>query len=170
MYCPNCGTENLENINFCRSCGLDLSTIARVMEKHLPHAVLEKIDDKILNPKKNNLYASVLNLSASVALLIFAILLSSRNYPRDALYFYIGSFFGFVGTIWYFLIYIRSRSKTKMVLTTGDYIEQNRLSDEESEKLKSASAKELTTAKFPVSGVTENTTNLLSADKYEKTE
>lgn len=166
MYCPNCGTQNVEDINFCRSCGLDLSTIARAMEKHLPQSVLEKIDEKVLNPKKNNLYASILNLSASTALLFIAILLSSWDYPRDALYFFIGSFFGFVGTIWYFLIYIRARSKTKMVLTTSDYIELNRLADE-----KDAAAKELTTAKIPVSSVAEAKTTLLNnEDQFEKAE
>ncbi len=170
MYCPNCGTQNLEEINFCRSCGLDLSSIARMLEKHLPSQLLEKIDDKILNPKKNNLYASVLNLSASMVLLILAIWLSNSGYPRDALYFYVGSFFGFLGTIWYFLIYIRSRSKTKMVLTTSDYIELNRLSDEAFDKeneIKTPVAKELQSSKTPVSSVTDFTTKLLRTEDYK---
>lgn len=169
MYCPNCGTQNLESINFCRSCGLDLSTIARVMEKHLPYTILEKIDEKVLNPQKNNLYASIINVLLSSALLIVALYLSNWGYPRDALYFYISSFFGFLGTIWYFLIYVRSRSKTKIVLTTSDYIELNRLSDENDreEIEKQMPAKDIAKLDAPASGITEATTNLLYSKRYK---
>ncbi|MBC7797453.1 MAG: zinc ribbon domain-containing protein [Pyrinomonadaceae bacterium] len=170
MYCPNCGTQNLENINFCSSCGLDLSTVARMMEKHLPLRLLEKIDDKLLNPKKTVLYESCLNLSLSIVSLVVAILLSNWGYPRDALYFYIGSFFAFLGAIWFFLIYVRARSKTKMVLTTSDYIELNRASDGElcnENETKTPIPNILTSFKTPVPSVTEFTTNPLHTENYK---
>lgn len=131
MYCPKCGTQNVEDVNFCRSCGLDLSTVARVMEKHLPVALLEKIDEQILNPKKSELYTSVMAGSLALALLIAGLTFSSWEEPRDALYFFIGAAAAAVQAVWYFLIYIRSRSKTKMVLTTTDYLEAAGITPEE---------------------------------------
>lgn len=131
MYCPKCGTQNVEDINFCRSCGLDLGTIARVMEKHLPQALLEKIDEQILNPKKSELYNSLLTGGLAIAFLIAGLAFTNWQYPRDAMYFFIGAAIAAVQSVWYFLIYIRSRSKTKMVLTTADYLEGAGITPEE---------------------------------------
>lgn len=123
MFCPKCGIQNVEEVSFCRSCGLDLTTIARVMERHLPLALLEKIDEQILNPKKSEIYTSILAGLMALALFAVGFAFSGWNYPKDALYFFIGAAAAFVQSIWYFLIYIRSRSKTKMTLTTTDYLE-----------------------------------------------
>ena len=131
MYCPKCGTQNVEDINFCRSCGLDLSTIARVMEKHLPLALIEKIDEQILNPKKSELYTSMMAGLMAITLFLVGFALSGWNYPKDALYFFIGAIITAIQSIWYFLIYIRSRSKTKMTLTTADYLEAAGITPEE---------------------------------------
>lgn len=131
MYCPKCGTQNVEDINFCRSCGLDLSTIARVMEKHLPFSLLEKIDEQILNPKKSDLYTSITAGAVSIVLLVVALTFSNYGELREWLYFFILSAAAAVQSVWYFLIYIRSRSKTKMVLTTADYLEAAGITPEE---------------------------------------
>lgn len=36
MYCPNCGTNNLEAARFCRSCGADISLVPQALTGHLP--------------------------------------------------------------------------------------------------------------------------------------
>ncbi|HEY0378788.1 MAG TPA: zinc ribbon domain-containing protein [Pyrinomonadaceae bacterium] len=36
MYCPKCGTENIEGANFCRGCGADLAPISQALSGHAP--------------------------------------------------------------------------------------------------------------------------------------
>jgi len=36
MYCPKCGAQNIEDANFCRGCGADLSLVPQAMTGHLP--------------------------------------------------------------------------------------------------------------------------------------
>ena len=31
MYCPKCGTENIEGANFCRGCGTDLAPVSQAL-------------------------------------------------------------------------------------------------------------------------------------------
>jgi zinc-ribbon domain len=35
MYCPKCGTNNLEGARFCRSCGADISLVPQALTGHL---------------------------------------------------------------------------------------------------------------------------------------
>ena len=125
MYCPNCGMQNNEKAAFCRTCGLDLNMIARAMEKHLPLAILEKIDEKLTNPKQTRFYHLVFSALFSITILFAAIYLDRVGYSTDAPFYYIIAASLWASTIWEALIYFRSRSKTKMVLTTNDYVEMN---------------------------------------------
>lgn len=36
MYCPNCGTKTLTDVNFCRACGLGLEKVAVSLIEQLP--------------------------------------------------------------------------------------------------------------------------------------
>ena len=36
MYCPKCGTNNLEGAKFCRACGSDISLVPQAMTGRLP--------------------------------------------------------------------------------------------------------------------------------------
>ncbi|MBS1797758.1 MAG: zinc ribbon domain-containing protein [Acidobacteria bacterium] len=38
MYCPNCGANNADGLNFCRSCGLNLEKIALSLLEQMPSA------------------------------------------------------------------------------------------------------------------------------------
>jgi zinc-ribbon domain len=38
MYCPNCGTNNLEGARFCRSCGADISLVPQALTGWLPES------------------------------------------------------------------------------------------------------------------------------------
>ena len=36
MYCPKCGTQNIDNASFCRACGSNLSLVPQALTGHLP--------------------------------------------------------------------------------------------------------------------------------------
>src|ERR1051325_4072583 len=42
MYCPNCGTENLADVKFCRSCGANLSLVPQALSGQLPTVSYDK--------------------------------------------------------------------------------------------------------------------------------
>jgi hypothetical protein len=42
MFCPRCGTENQDDIKFCRSCGVTLALIPQALTGQLPQAPAEK--------------------------------------------------------------------------------------------------------------------------------
>ena len=42
MYCPKCGTQNIDNASFCRACGTNLSLVPQALTGHLPEAVSEE--------------------------------------------------------------------------------------------------------------------------------
>ena len=72
MYCPSCGTENLdaEQTRFCRSCGADLRVVSRAMSKSLPVQLASSIDAYLENRYQQNLRNGVLNVIAFFFLVI----------------------------------------------------------------------------------------------------
>ena len=72
MYCPSCGTQNLnsEELRFCRSCGADLRAVSRAMKKSLPARIASTLDAYFENRYQQNLRNGVLNLVAFVFLLV----------------------------------------------------------------------------------------------------
>ena len=47
MYCPHCGTQNLSETKYCRSCGKDLRLVAQAITKSLPLLIAQRVDDAI---------------------------------------------------------------------------------------------------------------------------
>src|SRR5258708_3979872 len=47
MYCPKCGGQNSDDLAYCRECGENLKIISQVMKKHLPVALVSKLDAAI---------------------------------------------------------------------------------------------------------------------------
>ena len=48
MYCPNCGTQNIEDAKFCRGCGADIALVPQAMAGSLPdktHGVVGVVID-----------------------------------------------------------------------------------------------------------------------------
>src|SRR5437868_12365353 len=41
MYCPKCGTQNIDGASFCRACGTNLSLVPQALTGRLPEAVSE---------------------------------------------------------------------------------------------------------------------------------
>jgi hypothetical protein len=47
MYCPHCGTQNLSDTKYCRSCGQDLRLVSQAITKSLPLLIAQRVDDAI---------------------------------------------------------------------------------------------------------------------------
>jgi zinc-ribbon domain len=47
MYCPHCGTQNLAETKYCRSCGQDLRLVAQAITKSFPLLIAQRVDDAI---------------------------------------------------------------------------------------------------------------------------
>ena len=47
MYCPHCGTQNLPETKYCRSCGRDLRLVPQAITKSLPLLIAQRVDDAI---------------------------------------------------------------------------------------------------------------------------
>src|ERR1044071_3056693 len=47
MYCPHCGTQNLPETKYCRSCGRDLRLVAQAITKSLPLLIAQRVDAAI---------------------------------------------------------------------------------------------------------------------------
>jgi hypothetical protein len=41
MYCPKCGTQNVEDASFCRGCGANVSLVPQALAGRLPEPVAE---------------------------------------------------------------------------------------------------------------------------------
>jgi hypothetical protein len=44
MYCPKCGTQNNDDVKFCRGCGENLKVISQAMSRRAPVILASKID------------------------------------------------------------------------------------------------------------------------------
>ncbi len=110
MYCPKCGAQNQEDLAYCRECGEDLKIISQAMKKHLPIALVSKLDAVI--EKKNERFRrdAVLNALAGTVFLVSAVfILFGGNFftyfNLPILLFAIGTLFS---SCWSFLAYRRS--------------------------------------------------------------
>ncbi len=54
MYCPKCGTLNIEDAKFCRACGADISLVPQALTKSLPENFVDltEIKQKVRRKKK----------------------------------------------------------------------------------------------------------------------
>ena len=75
MFCPNCGTENQEDIAYCRSCGDDLKIISQAMKKHLPLALVSKLDGFIEQKYERLRRDAILSALTGIVLLVSTIFL-----------------------------------------------------------------------------------------------
>ncbi len=47
MHCPNCGKQTSLNQKFCRSCGMSLETVSKVLTEHLSVADSDRLMAKV---------------------------------------------------------------------------------------------------------------------------
>lgn len=79
MFCPKCGSQNAENVRFCRSCGLELESVSAVMTGKL--SLKKNVEDVNCNGENSNDPDKLWNVAVTsflvgVAFLIVSIVLA----------------------------------------------------------------------------------------------
>jgi uncharacterized membrane protein YvbJ len=69
MFCPKCGTENIDDAKFCRSCGANVSLVPQALTGQLPQANKHRIE------KPASLSHGLSEAFIGIAFFIIAILL-----------------------------------------------------------------------------------------------
>ena len=112
MYCPSCGTENLngDGIRFCRSCGEDLRVVSRAVTKSLPLQVASALDSYLENRYQQNLRNGVLNVVAFVFLLIVGSGYLISGWTTIGILMLVLSLVAIVSGVWDIWIYKRNLS------------------------------------------------------------
>src|SRR5918992_2041283 len=110
MYCPSCGTQNLndDDIRFCRSCGADLRAVSRAMTRSLPVRVASALDAYFENRYQQNLRNGVLNVLAFLFLLIVGTGYLVSGWTGFGLFMLVLSLISIVTGVWDIWIYRRN--------------------------------------------------------------
>lgn len=171
MYCPKCGTNNIDGASFCRACGTNLSLVPQALTGHLPAAAgpedersLSRRERRRERKKRNkppSIERAVKEVCSGIAFICVAI---------AALYY------GPAGHIWWFWMfipafmgigdgiaeYIRYKQSQKTPqLTPPPYVPPAVPPAPYGGELPSRHTNDL----YPPASVTENTTRLLDRDK-----
>jgi hypothetical protein len=97
MYCPNCGKENSGGQRFCRSCGLSLQTLTRVLGEELATSKTEGRPVEVMEGDhqryKHLLFYSILTLMFGLMIIIFGKKVANEQLVAD-----IGTVISFLGT------------------------------------------------------------------------
>lgn len=95
MYCPKCGTQNVDDASFCRGCGVNLSLVPQALEGRAPAAPVEGKHGRPDRNKRDdppNLTYALVKTFVGVAFILVA--LSVKNVYQIA------------GQIWWFWMLI----------------------------------------------------------------
>jgi hypothetical protein len=86
MYCPKCGTENIEDANFCRGCGSDLAPISQAMSGRVPEKRSAGLDLEVQRsrdrherrrrgPKEPRIDKAISNIFTGVGFILVAVMI-----------------------------------------------------------------------------------------------
>ena len=157
MYCPNCGTKDETDRNYCRSCGLRLDSVADVIAGQLPSAENAALERRRTLVKKLGLGSLSIAGSIGLMTLIFAAALYKLVLLGPAVLFWSSAialtFFLLLGTGLFFY------SKFFMQLNRGESRQTH--IDEVPSGLSTGKLLENTSFEPVPTSVTEDTTNLL---------
>lgn len=159
MFCPNCGSKNLIEQNFCRYCGLSLGETAKSLEKQL--AFDEKAEQlkKLQRNKKINDFTSIalLVLFATVTFILIYFILTKAVFSGEKV-------FGGLIVIFFILEFASKMLKkwTNKRKREVEELTQKEFGQKETTKLIEEKPFE------PIQSVTENSTELLFVENKTK--
>lgn len=102
MYCPKCGTENVDTNKYCRACRENLGVISQAMKQRLPVLIASRLDQLLDSRSERFRRYSVVYFSLGIVGLIAG---ASRTYGIGAL---ITACVSFMAGVWSYLAYRRS--------------------------------------------------------------
>ena len=77
MYCPKCGAHNLEEAQFCRSCGANLSLVPQALTGQLLAPVTQKAAASCASD--NNISGALRNIFMGIAFILISLALSFQG-------------------------------------------------------------------------------------------
>ena len=158
MYCPNCGAQNNKKQNYCRYCGLHLQDIEKSYLNQLAFGADTKLLKKLRSARKTSDSAQFFSFIILIVGII-TMFLSDSAIGKTLITGSLLSFF-WVQIIREVVGYIQRRHLEKNdVRNSSNDVERDEFSTRETNKL----IEEKTF--IPVSSVTENSTELLFADR-----
>src|SRR5262245_7631913 len=75
MYCPKCGTQNIDTAKFCRSCGIDVSSVLQAMTGRLAEAQPHELDKAIEHIDKSKSERTDKKMFLSLCFVVIALAL-----------------------------------------------------------------------------------------------
>lgn len=159
MHCPSCGAETTLDQRFCRSCGMDLETVSKLVVAHSsPEALkLEKTLSKKANQQR--MYQSM-KWGLSLFILGLAVLFTTKTleFPKS---------FNLIGGLFLFLAMGLMCYSVLAPMRDGGSRSRKLPASGKTSELPAETTKELPAARVPVpiASVTERTTQLIATEK-----
>ena len=163
MHCPSCGTDTTLDQRFCRSCGMGLETVSKLVAEHSSAEVLKfekSLTEKIMRQRMyNSLKWGMISLILGMAVLTVV-----KTLALDKTFNLVGALLLFLamGLMCYSVLApIRDGSPASRKFPRPD---------RSGEFPEAEDTKELPPARIPVpvASITERTTQLISADDVAK--
>ncbi len=168
MYCPKCGTQNVDDASFCRGCGANVSLVPQALTGHLPESIV--VDGKGRETKEHrrddppNLSYAIVKTFVGIAFILVA--LSVKNAWQMA------------GHLWWFWMlipaagslgsgiaeFVRLNQWQKTNQLTGSAYMPPAISNAPPRAAELPPRRSSTSEIYAPSSVTENTTKLLDKD------
>jgi hypothetical protein len=163
MHCPSCGAETILEQKFCRSCGMDLETVSKLVVAHSSPETLKIEKSLTKRAVQKRMYQSI-KWGMICFILGMAALATTKTLSLDKI-FNLGPLFllfmGMAIMLYGVLSPMRDRaSKSSKSLDPGRTGELH----------EAETTRELTSARVPVAvpSITERTTQLIATDHADK--
>jgi hypothetical protein len=166
MYCPHCGTQNIQETKFCRGCGEDLRLVAQAVTRSLPLVIAHRVDEAIdrgrggwrsyqmFRAENRKAFSQILMGLSSLFIIVWMLMLGH----------------GSVSFASGFLLVMSVSILLTSVHDIWDKKRQRRQTHEQEELPSSFNTKELPAFhEAPASSVTESTTRKLKVEASRKT-
>ena len=160
MHCPSCGAESNREQRYCRSCGMDLETVSKLVAEHASPEALKLEESLTKKHRQQRMYQS-LKWGMISLILGMAVLTIVKTLALDKTFNLVGALLLFMamGLMAYSVIAPLGERAAKSSKLPG--------AGGTSDLSEAASTKELPAARapIPVASVTERTTQLIATEK-----